>query len=202
MYEKELTRSYHKDKRKVANWNYNELIDVFTDLDGIEFHFLRYSVRHDKYGYERKFKVYRAVEYFDDPTRQKLATTKMGNQRQISINANWEYFKNKAKESLSSEIGQSVYAQRKTNIEPIFANLKAHLLFNRVSVRGIENVKSEIGLALMANNLAKLARLFDVSNQSQRNEMINSKFVGIIISFLFRIGGYVPNSFFVSVYER
>jgi len=188
MYEKELTRSYHKDKKKVANWNYNEFDDVFTDLDGIEFHFLRYSIRHDKYGFERKFKVYRAIEYFYDPIRQEMATTKMGNPRQISINANWEYFKNKAKESLSSEVGQSVYAQRKTDVEPIFANLKAHLSFNRVSVRGLENVKVETGLALMANNLAKIAKLFVLSYRISKNEMI-IPIIGIChLVFIFELG--------------
>ena len=183
MYEKEMTRSYHKDKRKVANWNYDESNDTFTDLDGIEFKFLRYSVRHDKYGDERNFKVYQSVEYFEDPTRENLATTKKGYRRQININANWEYFKNKAKEQLSSEVGQSIYAQRKIDVEPIFADLKAHLSFNRLSVRGLENAKIEIGLALMSNNLAKLARLLSYPTEYQKNTIGIPYFMEISIVF-------------------
>lgn len=188
MYEKELTRSYHKDKRKIANWKYDELNDTFTDLDGIKFKFLRYSVRHDKYGDERKFKVYQSIEYFEDPVREDLATTKMGYRRKININANWEYFKNKAKEQLSSEVGQSIYAQRKIDVEPIFANLKAHLSFNRVSVRGLENVKIEVGLALMSNNLAKLARLLSFLTKYQKNTIGIPHFMEISIVFYLELG--------------
>ncbi|WP_334333085.1 transposase [Companilactobacillus sp. HBUAS59544] len=187
MYEKEMTRSYHKDKRKVANWNYDEFNDTFTDLDGIEFKFLRYSVRHDKYGDERNFKVYQSVEYFEDPTRENLATTKKGYRRQININANWEYFKNKAKEQLSSEVGQSIYAQRKIDVEPIFADLKAHLSFNRLSVRGLENAKIEIGLALMSNNLAKLARLLSYPTECQKNTIGIPYFMEISIVFFWNL---------------
>ncbi|MCG0576306.1 transposase [Lactiplantibacillus plantarum] len=35
MYQEELTRSYHKGRRKVTNWQYNESGDTYTDLDGI-----------------------------------------------------------------------------------------------------------------------------------------------------------------------
>ena len=159
MYEKEQTCAYHKDKRKVANWDYDEQNDRYTDLDGIEFRFHNYSVRHDRYGTERKFKVYWAVDYFEDPRRQELATTQSGRPRQISINANWEYFKNKAKEQLSSEISHQIYGQRKIDVEPIFANLKAHLGFKRFSVRGLSATWNEVGIALMANNLVKLAKV-------------------------------------------
>lgn len=81
-------------------------------MNGIKFKLLRYSIRYGKYGDERKFKAYQSVEYFEDPTREDLATIKMGYRRKTNINANWEYFKNKAKEQLSSEVGQSIYAQR------------------------------------------------------------------------------------------
>ncbi|CAJ1227332.1 transposase [Lactiplantibacillus xiangfangensis] len=109
---------------------------------------------------ERNFKVYRAIKHFENPIRQALATTLKGNQRQISINWKWEYFKNEAKEQLSSEVGQQIYAQRKIDVEPIFANLKTHLSFNRFSVSGLTDTCNEVGIALMANNMAKLSMLF------------------------------------------
>src|SRR5699024_11626879 len=71
-------------------------------------------------------------------------------------------------------VDQSDYYQRKTDVETIFANSKAHLSFNQVSVRGLENVKVETGLALMANNLAKIAKLFVLSYRISKNEMTNS----------------------------
>ncbi|AVK63274.1 IS5/IS1182 family transposase [Lactobacillus sp. CBA3606] len=196
MYEKEQKRSYHKDKRKVANWNYDEKNDCFTDLDGIQFVFSNYSTRHDKYGAERNFKVYRAVKYFEDPIRQKLATTPKGNKRQISINSNWEYFKNKAKEQLSSQVGQQIYAQRKIDVEPIFANLKAHLSFNRFSVRGLMGTWNEVGIALMANNMAKLAMLFADPEGQRKNEVVNSQNSRIYYLIFLWNPSYVPDSFY------
>lgn len=105
---------------------------------------------------ERNFKVYRTIKHFENPIRQALATTLKGNQRQISINWNWEYFKNETKEQLSSEVGQQIYAQRKIDVEPIFANLKTHLSFNRFSVSGLTGTCNEVGIVL----IAKLPILF------------------------------------------
>ncbi|MCE6028921.1 transposase, partial [Levilactobacillus brevis] len=52
-----------------------------------------------------------------------------------------------------------IYGQRKIDVEPIFANLKAHLGFKRFSVRGLSATWNEVGIALMANNLVKLAKV-------------------------------------------
>ncbi|MBL3530452.1 transposase [Companilactobacillus zhachilii] len=114
MYEKEQTKKYHKDRRKVSNWTYDEKDDEYTDFDGIIFKFDHYSTRHDSYGDEREFKVYKTVEYFEDPKREALATTKSGRRRQISINNNWLYFKSLAKEQLTSDEGRKIYKLRKT----------------------------------------------------------------------------------------
>lgn len=99
--------------------------------------------------------------------------------------ANWEYFENKAKEQLSSEIGHQVYGQRKIDVEPIFANLKAHLRFRRFSVRGLSATWNEVGIALMANNLVKLAKvLTNLKRYGQKQEGNSHK---SRISFLFFI---------------
>ena len=45
------------------NWEYSEKDDYFVNCNGVRFNFLRYSVRHDSYGFERKFKVYAAEKY-------------------------------------------------------------------------------------------------------------------------------------------
>ncbi|MGO2963312.1 MAG: transposase [Carnobacterium maltaromaticum] len=50
-----------------------------------------------------------------------------------------------------------IYKQRKVDFEPVFGFLKAYLGFTRFHVRGQEQVTNEIGLALMAVNLRKLA---------------------------------------------
>lgn len=186
MYEKEQTRSYHKDRRKVANWQYDELNDQYTDPDGIIFTFHNYSIRHDRYGYERKFKVYRSVEYFEDPKREALATTKKGNRRQISVNYNWLYFKNQAKEQLTSKVGRALYAHRKIEIEPIFADLKTYLKFKRFSVRGLVATTNEIGIALMAENLSKLSKTVKQTHILPKKSGVNCHEPAINTTYYFR----------------
>lgn len=158
MYEKEKKKRYRNDPTKIQNWQYDEKNDVFTDYQGIEFHFKNYSIRHDQYGQERKFKVYEAVDYFEDPVRQALAQTPSGRQRQVSINNNWLHFKNYARVQLQSDEGKKIYGQRKIEVEPVFADVKAHLRFTRFSVRGLDKVNNEVGLVLMAMNMIKWAR--------------------------------------------
>lgn len=42
--------------------NYNAADDYYTDHLSVKFSFKRYSIRHDKYGYERQFKIYEAAD--------------------------------------------------------------------------------------------------------------------------------------------
>ncbi|WP_431188833.1 transposase [Furfurilactobacillus milii] len=179
MYEKEKKKRYRNDPTKIQNWQYDEKNDVFTDYQGIEFHFKNYSIRHDQYGQERKFKVYQAVDYFEDPVRQALAQTPSGRQRQVSINNNWLYFKNYARVQLQSDEGKKIYGQRKIEVEPVFADVKAHLRFTRFSVRGLDKVNNEVGLVLMAMNMIKWARekvcLITKIQENQGNEKIDQR---------------------------
>ncbi|MET1437313.1 transposase, partial [Staphylococcus aureus] len=47
--------------------------------------------------------------------------------------------------------------QRKIDVEPVFGFMKAILGFTRMSVRGINKVKRELGFGLMAVNVRKIA---------------------------------------------
>jgi len=75
-------RSYHKDKREVANWHYDEKNDHFMIWTVFSLSLLNYSTSHDKHGAERNFRVYRAVKYFENPIWQGLATLFAGLQEQ------------------------------------------------------------------------------------------------------------------------
>ncbi|WYJ91470.1 hypothetical protein A5888_003238 [Enterococcus sp. 9E7_DIV0242] len=60
------------------------------------------------------------------------------------------------KQLLSEEKTGAIYRRRKIDVEPAFGFLKAILGFTRLSVRGKEQVKNELGFALLAVNLRKL----------------------------------------------
>lgn len=73
------------------------------------------------------------------------------------MNPKWEQQKEQIRTLLSEEKTGKIYGRRKIDVEPVFGFLKANLGFTRFSVRGKERVKNEMGFALMAVNLRKLA---------------------------------------------
>ena len=136
MYRAEQKKKYKYNPEHRANWDYDEIEDTYTDKDGVRFSFSHYSTRNDKYGFQRQFKVYTADKEQADPLLDKMAKTPKGKQRQTSVNYNWEYFKQHAKENLESETGKRIYAQRKINVETVFGRMKGRFGMRRVHVRG------------------------------------------------------------------
>ena len=153
---KEESHKWKVDDRKVMNWEYSEKDDYFVNCNGVRFNFLRYSVRHDSYGFERKFKVYAAEKYDENHQVIPDSLTPKGHVKKIYINPEWEYFKNKAKDKLSSSEGKALYYQRKFDVEPVFGTLKASLRFTRFTVRGLPKVNRQMALVIMAWNMKKL----------------------------------------------
>ena len=72
-------------------------------------------------------------------------------------NYNWEYFKAQINQKLSEPETKKIYSQRKIDVEPVFGFMKAILGFTRMSVRGINKVKRELGFVLMALKIRKIA---------------------------------------------
>lgn len=189
-YEKEQQRKFKNDPTKVQNWAYNAEDDYYTDYQGVTFSFKGYSIRHDKYHFERQFKVYEADKIQATEELDKLAKTPKGYQRKVNYNPNWDYFKNYVKEQLSSEIGAEIYGHRKIDVEPIFGRMKAIFGVRRIHLRGQDAVRNELGILLMAMNLTKLAkRLAKASRQKQKtikNRIEILKYQRISILFLLR----------------
>ena len=151
---KENSRKWRSDDRKVMNWEYHEADDYYIDLHGVRFNFKRYAYRNDKYKFRRDFKLYQAEKYDENHQVIPQALTPRGNIKSIMVNPQWEYFKAKARESLSNS---NTYSRRKCDVESVFGNLKAYLDFKRFTVRGLKKAKRQIGIALMALNMKKMA---------------------------------------------
>lgn len=168
------------DPTKSANWAYNATDDFYVDHQGVSFSFKNYSIRHDKYGFERKFKIYEADKNQPTAELDQLAKTPTRRQRKIYYNPTWEYFKNYTKEKLSDPELKDIYGQQKIDVESVFGNLKGNFAFHRVHVRGQAAVSNELGLMLMALNLTKMAKFKQLNyffktekKSAQRN---NTKF--------------------------
>ena len=57
---------------------------------------------------------------------------------------------------LQTESGRSLYARRKTTIEPVFGIIKAVMGFRQFLLRGIDAVSAEWDLVCIAYNIKKL----------------------------------------------
>jgi len=97
-------------------------------------------------------------------------------------NYNWEYFKAQINQKLSEPETKEIYNQRKMDVEPVFGFMKAILGFTRMSVRGINKVKRELGFVLMALNIRKVVAQRANYNQNN-NEKGNFYIISIEIAF-------------------
>ncbi len=113
------------------------------------------SNRTDKYGYSRQYKVYECEDCTDCPLRSLCTKAKEGNNRKVHYNEKWETQKEYVRAKLSDEKTGEIYGKRKIDVEPVFGFLKANLGFTRMSLRGKDKVKNELGFAFMAVNLRK-----------------------------------------------
>jgi len=92
-------------------------------------------------------------------------------------NYNWEYFKAQINKKLSEPKTKTIYSQRKIDVEPVFGFMKAILGFTRMSVRGINKAKRELGFVLMALNIRKVT-----AQRAENNQKIYNKDNFCIIS--------------------
>nr|WP_041124036.1 IS1182 family transposase [Jeotgalibacillus alimentarius] len=157
MHRKEQTKKYKKNEFNTANWHYDPLADAYTCPNGQRLTFRHHSHKTDRYGFTRKYKVYECESCDGCPLRASCTKAKEGNNRKISYNEHWEQQKELIRTLLSEAKTGEIYAKRKIDVEPVFGFLKANLGFTRFSVRGKERAKNEMGFALMAVNLRKLA---------------------------------------------
>ena len=165
---KEKSKKWKTDERKVMNWNYNDKEDYYVDPKGVRFNFIGYRKRTDKDGFTRDFKEYQAERYDENKDVIPESLTLKGHTRKVMVNPSWEYHKAKQNDQLSNEIIAKVYSQRKIDVEPVFGWMKACLGFNRFHIRGINNVKKESGILVLALNIIKLA-------VNQKNKPIDNK---------------------------
>ena len=67
----------------------------------------------------------------------------------------YQDLKTKEYQALLSPEGRQIFAQRKIGVEPVFGQIKACLGYKRCNLRGKRQVRIDMGLVLMANNLLK-----------------------------------------------
>ena len=155
MYLKEQKKKHKQNEFHPDNWHYNEEKDVYICPNEKQLSYSFHSVRTDKTGFKREFKIYECEDCSGCPFRSLCTKAKEGNHRKLMVNEKWEQQKEYVRAKLSEEKTSAIYRKRKIDVEPVFGFLKANLRFNRFSVRGKSKVENEMGFALMAVNLRK-----------------------------------------------
>ncbi len=79
-------------------------------------------------------------------------------------------------------------------MEPVFGFMKAILGFTRMSVRGINKVKRELGFVLMTLNIRKVTAQRAENNQ-KNNKKDNFYIISIEIVFFIYLGTLCPTLF-------
>ena len=77
--------------------------------------------------------------------------------KKIMKNYNCEYFKAQVNQKLSEPETKKSIVKRKIVVESVVGFMKAILGFTRMSVRGINKVKRDLGFVLTALNIRKIA---------------------------------------------
>ena len=143
MFDKEQKRGYKQSARNLANWHYNDKEDSYTHPE--EWYYRFHHIKHQKTqtDFQQEIDVY----YADEP--------ESAPQKGLYMNESYQHLKTKECQALLSPQGRQIFAQRKIDVEPVFGQIKACLGYKRCNLRGKRQVRIDMGLVLMANNLLK-----------------------------------------------
>jgi transposase len=143
LFDKEQKKPYKQSPRNLDNWGYDEVRDTYRHPDGWDYHFEFIKHSRTATGFKQEIKVYKA-DYPD-----------LAPQKGLYVNERYQHLKEKESQALLSAEGSRIFAQRKVDVEPVFGQIKACLGYKRCNLRGKRQVKIDMGLVLMANNLLK-----------------------------------------------
>ncbi|SNV70509.1 putative transposase [Staphylococcus simiae] len=193
MFIKDKTKKFKSDIFNTQNWEYDEINDEFICPNQKRLGFKRYAYRNDKYGFKRDFKLYECDDCTDCPLKHQCMKSKSKTNKKIMKNYNWEYFKSQVNQKLSEPETKKIYSQRKVDVEPVFGFTKAILGFTRMSVRGIDKVKRELGFVLMAVNIRKLAAqravYFKINNEKDNFYQFSIEIVFFYLNLELNVSG-------------
>ena len=150
-YEKEKEQPLWKYDRR--NFSYDKSQDKYICPEGKPLH---YDNRGSRNGV--KYRVYKCAECQNCKSRKECITRESCKNRQIQIYEN-DLYKERMREKLNTRTGREKIRRRKAIVEPVFAQIKYIMGFNRFLLRGIDNVKTEFSLMCTAYNIKKLATL-------------------------------------------
>jgi transposase len=146
-----------KQQFKAENFPYDAGTDQFTCPADKRLSFISSSSCTTENGHEIQHRNYECSDGMNCPLKA-YCSRSLGN-RKIRINFQLLEYRRQARENLTSEEGKRLRTARSTEVETVFGHLKHNMGFRRFHLRGIEKVKTELGILSIAHNMQKLASI-------------------------------------------
>ncbi len=154
-FHKEQKSKYKDDPFRSENFHYDPHSDRYFCPMGQPMECVGVSRNKTARGFVQTISRYRAVRCAGCPVRGMCH--KGQTERTIEVNHNLRRQKARVRELLTSPEGIAHRSARPAQVEQAFANLKSNKSFRRFLCRGLEKVKTEFGLLVIAHNLSKMA---------------------------------------------
>lgn len=156
--------SYHVEKSggkkyrfHYSHFTYDEEMDEFFCPCGKRLLFIEEGERKTTSGYVVHTRKYRCYSCSDCPYRQEC--TKNSEDRTLSVSMNLRRHQQKARSNLEGSYGEGLMKRRGYEIETVFGDWKHNLGFRRFQLRGLEKVRAELFIHMIAYNMRKLCKV-------------------------------------------
>jgi transposase len=134
---------------------YDEENDQFICPAQKRLSYLDTKFRRTKTGFLTRQRIYECSDCSNCPLKPDCTRTK-GNRR-IQVNFRLRHFRRQARDNLTSDPGVKLRADRSTDVETVFGDVKQNMQVRRFLLRGLKKVHMEWGLICIAHNMRKLA---------------------------------------------
>lgn len=155
-FHKEQKRRLRDDPFRAENLHYDPQRDCYFCPMGQRMERVVEHQQKTATGFVQTITTYRALCCAGCPVRGVCHNA--AGEREIAVNRNLQRHKARVRGLLTSPEGIVHRKARPAQVEQAFANLKANKAFRRFLCRGLEKVKTEFGLLVIAHNLSKMAR--------------------------------------------
>jgi hypothetical protein len=154
-FQRESQAKYRDDPFRAENFAYDPTSDCFTCPQDRRLPLDHEYMRTTQSGFPIHIHRYSCLDCSDCPLKSHC-TRGQGN-RQIDLSWNNWRLKDTARQLLTSEKGLALRARRGWEVEGVFGHIKYNRSFRRFMLRGLQKVRTELGLLSLAHNFIKLA---------------------------------------------
>ena len=151
--DKEQTKAWKHQIGKIEHMTYDEELDEWICANNKRLIFTYESKRKTANEYLSVKRNYLCIECHGCPFQTQCAKGKDEKKIQVSIQNQKQ--RSEVKKRLATEEGQTIYRQRKIDVEPTFGQIKYNGQFERFSLRGLTKNTVEWGLICASHNLRK-----------------------------------------------